>query len=289
MRHLREQNKENASRFFELVQLAMGRFVVTLGAEEMFRLYRMRSTDTLFVELRDRVFNFDDPHFCKALQEKYPKLDVSEQFEFIRLLGLWFVIDGLMGHETIMACCDPAAYEVGLVIHRMVNPLMDRWTAEQVTIQREKLSKEFISPDKALEPRTDLSPYNKAGVFNNSLIARNNRGYLELSGRLDKQPVQFHAGIPRAACRFFEANPNLSVADLNLVLDRCVETAHTQCSDENDPYAHARKGGENIGYFLTHFGTIINELGMTREFPGLRCLSSQELFGKDGHEDREEQ
>jgi len=278
----REKNPKFAKLVLELVTLAMTRYLKALGNDEVFRLYRIRNRDTLFTELRHKVFTFHDPEFVSALQKQNPGEDVTFRYDLIRLIGLWFLIDSLMGYGVVTQCCDPAAYDLGVVVTGLVQPYLERWKAEQVQTEREKRVQQFASPDKALESRTDLSAYKKASVFQDSLIARNHMGYLERSGHLHEHPLEFHPGIPRGARRFFEANPHLSVADVNRVLDHCLEVAHTWCNEDDDPYSHARKGGEQIGYFLIHFGTIINELGMTSEFPGLRCFSSQELFGKEG-------
>jgi hypothetical protein len=84
-----------------------------------------------------------------------------------------------------------------------------------------------------------------------------------------------------AAYVLFQANPEFSVADLNVVLEKGLELQkeppHNQ--EGNDPLWHARKGKE-ISFLIQHLDIIVKSLDYADEVAPFQAVPAAQLFKK---------
>ena len=84
-----------------------------------------------------------------------------------------------------------------------------------------------------------------------------------------------------AAYKFFQANPDFTVADLNTILGKCLvlpkEPPHTQ--EGNDPLWHARKA-KDISFLIQHLDIIVQSLGCVDEVAPFQPVPADPLFKK---------
>ncbi|MGO9199200.1 MAG: hypothetical protein ACLQM8_01515 [Limisphaerales bacterium] len=97
----------------------------------------------------------------------------------------------------------------------------DQIKARQTEILKQR-AEQYASPDKAKESRADLSAAEKVQVLRNSLASRNNIGAFDDKGKPHHQVVDYNNRTFDAAHEFFKANPDFTVADLNTVLEKCL-------------------------------------------------------------------
>lgn len=134
------------------------------------------------------------------------------------------------------------------------------------------------SPDKAKEGDVTISAAEKVQVLRNSLIARNRAGWATKEGKLTSQVVEYNDRSLKAAYRFFQANPDVSVDHLNLILDRCVDVRFWRPvrEGERDPSFWIR-GGTNLSFFFGHLDKIITQADSGDQVPPINYLSKEEM------------
>ena len=180
------------------------------------------------------------------------------------------------------------SYKVCMMLRQKLRPYWDalekqqqeKLKAEQSAILK-KRAEQYASPDKAKETRADLSAAEKVQVLRNSLAARNNIGAFDDKGKLHHQVVDYNNRTFEAAYKFFQANPDFTVTDLNVVLGMCLvlpkEPPHTQ--EGNDPLWHARKG-KDISFLIQHLDIVVKSLDCVDEVAPFQPVPADQLFKK---------
>jgi hypothetical protein len=161
---------------------------------------------------------------------------------------------------------------------------LEKQQQEQVKAQQTEVLKQraqqYVSPDKAKETRADLSAGEKVQVLRNSLASRNNIGAFDDKGKLHHQVADYNKRTFDAAYEFFQANPDFTVADLNLVLDKCLTVPKEPDNQEGtDPLWHARKG-KDIGFLIQHLDIIVKSLNCVDEVAPFQPVPAEQLFKK---------
>jgi hypothetical protein len=143
-----------------------------------------------------------------------------------------------------------------------------------------KRAEQYASPDAAKETRADLSAAEKVQVLRNSLAARNNIGAFDDKGKLHHQVVDYNNRAFDAAYQFFQANPDFTVAHLNVVLEKCLVLPREPNTEEGtDPLWHARKG-KDISFLIQHLDIIAQSLNCIDEVGSFHPVCADQLFKK---------
>jgi hypothetical protein len=133
---------------------------------------------------------------------------------------------------------------------------------------------------KRQENRADLSAAEKVQVLRNSLASRNNIGAFDAKGKLHHQVVDYNNRTFDAAYEFFLANPDFTVADLNVVLGKCLTLPKEPDNQEgNDPLWHARRG-KDISFLIQHLDIIVKSLDCVDEVAPFQPVPGDQLFKK---------
>lgn len=145
---------------------------------------------------------------------------------------------------------------------------MNEWLEKQAEARRQDAMKQralnFASPDKDKESDAGLSAAEKMQVFNQSLQARNRIGRYDENGQFTEGVVLIQRQSLNYVRQFFQLNPSLTPAYLNLVLDECLKLPRT--IDGLDPVWYA-KNGYKISFLITNLATIAGQLNMLSKLP----------------------
>ena len=143
--------------------------------------------------------------------------------------------------------------------------------------QQERI-KNSVSPDEVKESDATLSAGEKVKVLRNSLIAGNMTGCVGNDGQYVNDVVAYSSNSFKAAYRFFQANPDVSVEHLNGVLWTCVlcKFWHPVREGGRDPSFWIR-GGTNLTFFFCHLDKIVAQLSYAEFLPPITYLTREEL------------
>lgn len=143
--------------------------------------------------------------------------------------------------------------------------------------QQERI-KNCVSPDKDREGDATLSAGEKVNILRNSLIACNMTGYVGSDDRYVNDVVAYSGNSFKAAYRFFQANPDVSVEHLNQVLWACVETKfwNPVKDDAYDPLFCVHRG-THLSFLLGNLDKIVAQLNYAEFLPPLTFLTKEEL------------
>lgn len=144
--------------------------------------------------------------------------------------------------------------------------------------EQQERAKRHPSPDNDKEGEAAISPAEKVMVLRNSLIARNRAGWPSKDGTLISNIVDYNDRSLRAAYKFFQANPDVSVEHLNTILDCCVDNRFwgRVKDDYNDPSFWIR-GGTHLSFFFGHLDKIITQLSYAEFLPPINFLTKEEM------------
>ena len=141
-----------------------------------------------------------------------------------------------------------------------------------------KRAEQYASPDVRKETRADLSTAEKVQVLRNSLASRNNIGAFDDKCKLHHRVVDYNNRTFDAALVFFQANPDFSVADLNVVLDKCLALPREPSNGEGtDPLWHARKA-KDISFLIQHLDIIVKSLDCVDEIAQFQPVPADQMF-----------
>ena len=153
----------------------------------------------------------------------------------------------------------------------------DQVKAQQTEILNQR-GEQYARPAKAKETRADLSAAEKVQVLRNNLASRNNIGAFNDKNQLHHQVVNYNNRTFDAAYNFFQANPDFTVADLNVVLEKCLPLPKEPSSTQgSDPLWHARKA-KDIGFLIQHLDIIVKSLDCVHEVGQFQPVPSEQLF-----------
>lgn len=159
----------------------------------------------------------------------------------------------------------------------MIYSRMDKWVEERKAEMRGQNINErtlkFASPDLDKENDPGLSAAEKMQVFNQSLQARNRIGRYDEHNDFSEDVVMIQQQSMNLARQFFQLNPALTPAHLNLVLDQCLKLPRT--IDGLDPVWHA-KNGYKISFLLNNLITIAGQLNISSKLPAIVPLPQKE-------------
>ena len=130
---------------------------------------------------------------------------------------------------------------------------------------------EYGSPDRFKENDAHLSAPEKMRVFEQSLQARNRIGVYDKFGNFHQQVVQYTQPGMQSVREFFQLNSQMTVAHLNVVLDRCLDLPPEVFEKETDPLWHARNG-HKVALFIQNVATIASQLNLLDQLPAINSL-----------------
>jgi transposase len=151
-----------------------------------------------------------------------------------------------------------------------------------------KRAERYASPDKGKETRADLSAAEKVQVLRNNLASRNNIGAFDGKGKLHHQVVDYNNRTLDAAYQFFLANPDFTVADLNMILEKGLILPEQPANQEgNNPLWHARRA-KDITFLIHHLDIIVKSLDCVDEIAQFHPVPADQLFKKSKSAPRDE-
>ena len=157
--------------------------------------------------------------------------------------------------------------------------MLESIKAKQNEVLKQRAQK-YASPDKSKETRADISAGEKVQVLRNSLASRNNIGQFDEKRQLHHQVADYNSRTFDAAYEFFVANPDFTVADLNLVLGKClILPQHPDSSEGTDPHWHARKA-KDISFLIQHLDIIAQSVNCVDEVAAFQPVPPDQLFKK---------
>lgn len=148
----------------------------------------------------------------------------------------------------------------------------------EVWSRQQERARKHLSPDKVKEGDATISAAEKVKVLKNSLIAKNRAGWGSDEGKLVSQVVEYTDRSLKAAHKFFQANPDVSVEHLSMILDDCAQIKfyHPITEGERDPLFWARRG-THLSFLLGHLDKIITQLDRGDQLPPITYLTKEEL------------
>ena len=262
------------------------RFFHDTKPEELAEFLKILDQETLY----DKLAEFFAPHLAKRLERFMNTPERKLLAHFSSQLVMQFLTQGFCGayDDRYRPAGSGNSYTVSIMIRQKLRPYWDaleKQQQEKLKVEQsailKKRAEQFVSPDKAKETRADLSAAEKVQVLRNSLAARNNIGAFDDKGKLHHQVVEYNKRTFDAAYEFFQANPDFTVADLNVVLEKCLtlpkEPPHTQ--EGNDPLWHARKA-KDISFLIQHLDIIVKSLDCVDEVAPFQPVPGDQLFKK---------
>jgi hypothetical protein len=254
--------------------------------EELAEFLKILDQETLY----DKLAEFFAPHLAKHLEPFTNTRERKLLAQFSSQLVMQFLTQGFCGSydDNYVPVGSANSYRVSIMLRQKLRPYWDalekrqqeKLKVEQSAILK-KRAEQYASPDEAKETRADLSAAEKVQVLRNSLASRNNIGAFDDKGKLHHQVADYNNRSFDAAYEFFQANPDFSVADLNVVLDKCLELPkeppHTQ--EGNDPLWHARKT-KDISFLIQHLDIIVKSLDCVDEIAQFQPVPADQLFKK---------
>jgi hypothetical protein len=254
--------------------------------EELAEFLKILDQETLY----DKLAEFFAPYLAKQLEPFTNTPERKLLAQFSSQLVMQFLTQGFCGSydDNYVPVGSANSYRVSIMLRQKLRPYWDalekrqqeKLKVEQSAILK-KRAEQYASPDEAKETRADLSAAEKVQVLRNSLASRNNIGAFDGNGKLHHQVADYNNRTFDAAYEFFQANPDFSVADLNVVLDKCLELPkeppHTQ--EGNDPLWHARKA-KDISFLIQHLDIIVKSLDCVDEIAQFQPVPADQLFKK---------
>jgi hypothetical protein len=254
--------------------------------EQLAEFLKILDQETLY----DKLAEFFAPHLAKQLEPFTNTPERKLLAQFSSQLVMQFLTQGFCGSydDNYVPVGSANSYRVSIMLRQKLRPYWDalekrqqeKLKVEQSAILK-KRTEQYASPDKAKETKADLSAAEKVQVLRNSLASRNNIGAFDDKGKLHHQVVDYNNRTFDAAYEFFKANPDFTVADLNVVLDKCFELPkeppHTQ--EGNDPLWHARKA-KDISFLIQHLDIIVKSLDCVDEIGQFQPVPADQLFKK---------
>ncbi len=169
----------------------------------------------------------------------------------------------------------PYYYEISLEMFRVLRPWLEqrqKQRQQQTILLRQA---QYQSPDRDKEHLTTLSAGQKMQVFMQSLMSRNKVGMYDERNHFIQPVVNYTQTTMPLAREFFQLNPDLSVAHLNTVLERCLELPTEYYDGDSDPQWHSRNG-RNISLFVRNFHIIATQLNLLDQLPNIVPLPPKE-------------
>ena len=254
--------------------------------EELAEFLKILDQETLY----DKLAEFFAPQLAKHLERftNMPERKLLAQFS--SQLVMQFLTQAFCGYRDNQYEFINAAnsYKVCVMLGQKLNPYWDalekrqqeKLKVEQSAILK-KRAEQYASPDVRNEPRTDLSAAEKVQVLRNSLASRNNIGAFDDQGKLHHQVVDYNNRTFDAAYEFFLANPDFTMANVNMVLDKCLELPKERDYREEgtDPLWHARKAND-ISFLIQHLDIIVKSLDCVDEIAQFQPVPADQLFKK---------
>ena len=254
--------------------------------EELAEFLKIQDQSTLY----DKLAEFFAPHLAKHLERFTNTPERKLLAQFSSQLVMQFLTQAFCGYgdDQYQFLNAANSYKVCVMLGQKLNPYWDaleirqqeKLKVEQSAILK-KRAEQHASPDKAKETRANLSAGEKVQVLRNSLASRNNIGAFDNKGKLHHQVVDYNNRTFDAAYEFFKANPDFTVADLNVVLNKChellKEPPHTQ--EGTDPLWHARKA-KDISFLIQHLNIIVKSLDCVDEIAQFQPVPADQLFKK---------
>jgi len=255
-------------------------FLQSLSVPDLLLIHSMES--------EQRVMDYLLPRFEKnpfeLLQRRLQAASADSRNTLAALVlqaALEWTIKGFMGYRDNRYLTGKNGYRMELEISRLLWPIKEDLQRQEIDRQLNERKARFLSPDHKKENDPKLSPYDKASVFNNSLIERQAVGWFTRSGTLKTAVIHFHGGCLKYANQLFTQNPELTVRHLNQVLDRCVDTSINDGVKESpDPLFFTRKG-TSIFSFLKNLDKILAELEMHGQLPILKFLDPMQFVKEE--------
>jgi hypothetical protein len=252
--------------------------------EELAEFFKIHDQEILY----DKLADFFAPHLAKHLERFTNTPERKLLAQFSSQLVMQFLTQGFCGSydDKYVPVGSANSYKVCIMLRQKLRPYWDalekrqreKLEVEQSAILK-KRAERFASPDVRKETRPDLSAAEKVQVLRNSLASRNNIGAFDDKGKLHHQVVDYNNRTFDAAYEFFKANPDFYVADLNVVLDKCLELPkeppHTQ--EGTDSLWHARKA-KDISFLFQHLDIIVKSLDCVDEIAQFQPVAADQLF-----------
>jgi hypothetical protein len=225
-----------------------------------------------------------------AVQPVYPQILLARRkllAQFSSQLVMQFLTQAFCGSydDKYVPVGSGNSYRVSIMLRQKLRPFWDalakrqqeKLKVEQSAILK-KRAEQYASPDKAKEARADLSAGEKVQVLRNSLVAQNNIGAFDDKGKLHHQVVDYNNRTFDAAYEFFKANPDFTVAALNVVLEKGLTLPKEPDNQEgNDPLWHARKA-KDISFLIQHLDIIVKSLDCVDEVAQFQQVPADQLF-----------
>jgi hypothetical protein len=254
--------------------------------EELVEFLKILDQEALY----DKLAELFAPHLAKHLERFTNTPERKLLAQFSSQLVMQFLTQGFCGSydDQYVPVGSANSYRVSIMLRQKLRPYWDalekrqqeKLKVEQSTILK-KRAEQYASPDKAKETRADLSAAEKVQAFRNSLASRNNIGAFDDKGKLHHQVVDYNNRTFDAAYEFFKANPDFTVAALNVVLDKCLELPKERDYREEgtDSLWHARKA-EDISFLIQHLDIIVKSLDCVDEIAPFQPVPTDQLFKK---------
>jgi hypothetical protein len=255
-------------------------FLQSLSVPDLFLIHSIEFEQRVMDYLLPR---FERDHF-ELLQRRLQSASADSCNTLAVLVlqaALEWTVKGFMGYRDHRYLTGKHGYKMEVEICRLLWPLKEELQRQEIERQLNERKANFRSPDHQKEGAPQLSPYEKAGVFNNSLIERQAVGWFTRSGTLKTDVIHFHGGCLKYANQLFTQNPDLTVHHLNRVLDSCVDTGiNVPPRESPDPLFFTRKG-TSIFSFLKNLDKILAELQMNGELPIVQFLDPMQFVEDD--------
>jgi hypothetical protein len=253
--------------------------------EELVEFLKILDQEALY----DKLAEFFAPHLAKHLERFTNTPERKLLAQFSSQLVMQFLTQGFCGSydDNYVAVGSANSYRVSIMLRQKLRPYWDaleKWQQEKLKVEQsvilKKRAEQYASPDVRKETRADLSAAEKVQVLRNSLASRNNIGAFDDKGKLHHQVVDYNNRTFDAAYEFFLANPDFTVAALNVVLDKCLTLPKEPSNEEgNDPLWHARRG-KDISFLIQHLDIIVKSLNCVDEVAQFQPVPADQLFKK---------
>jgi hypothetical protein len=253
--------------------------------ETLIEFLRIRDQNDLY----DKLAEFAAPHVAKGLERFMNTPERKLLAQFSSQLVMQFLTQAFCQYDDDIYL--PSGSRHSNFVHTMLRDKLRPYWEELETKRLEKRkveqsailknrAEQYKSPDVRKETRADLSAGEKVQVLRNSLAARNNIGAFDYKGNLHHQVVDYNNRTFDAAYEFFQANPDFTVADLNKVLEKCLNLPKESGTEEGtDPLWHARKG-KDVSFLIQHLDIIVKSLDCVDEVARFQPVPADQLFRK---------
>jgi hypothetical protein len=254
--------------------------------EELVEFLKIHDQEILY----DMLADFFAPYLAKHLERFTNTPERKLLAQFSSQLVMQFLTQAFSGSydDRYVPVGSANSYKVSIMLRQKLRPYWDaleKRQQEKLKLEQSAILKnraeQYASPDVRKETRADLSAAEKVQVLRSSLASRNNIGAFDDQDKLHHQVVDYNNRTFDAAYEFFLANPDFRVADLNVVLEKCLELPkeppHTQ--EGTDPLWHARKA-KDISFLLQYLDIIVKSLDCVDEIAQFQPVPADQLFKK---------